>query len=184
MTKLPEENLDLIKKVLGKSYSEINVKSISVLDDLDSETCDIVLKLSSGITVEARGVGIVDAIFSGLKSYFSGEFRSLSEIELTKFFAKAKSEGTGSEVEVELIIKNSYNKSFVFVDNSNSLITSSTRVSVAVVEYFVNAEKAFFQVFNALNDARDRNREDLVNRFESELSLLVENTSYSDLLKK
>ena len=182
MTTLPKDNLLLIKKVRGSSYLEIRVKSIVVFDDLDAETCKIQLYLHNGDLIEASGVGMVDAIFSGIKEYYGSQFESLKELELVNFFVQAKTKSTKSEVEVILEVRNSYGGVFTFKDNSKSLIASATRVSAAVVEYFCNSEAAFLSVLKAFKDARARGREDLATRYIEELTMLVKNTSYASIL--
>ncbi len=181
MTIVPHDDLELIKRIRGNAYLQVRVKSIIVFDDLESEISKIQLYLHEDATIEASGVGMVDAIFSGLKNHYHKQFESLKHLELTNFFVKIKSKGTKSEVEVSLEVKNSYGKILTFVDNSKSLTASATRVAVAVVEYFCNSEAAFFSVLSALNSAKDRGREDLVTRYTEELSRLVKNTCYYEL---
>ena len=162
----------------------VSVKSIVVTDDLESETCNVQLCLHNDVSIEASGVGMVDAIFSGLKRHYHEQHESLKDLELTNFFVKAKAKSTKSEVEVILEVKNSYGKYFTFTDNSKSLIASATRVSAAVIEYFCNSEVAFFSVLNAFKDARERGREDLATRYIQELTVLVKNTCYTALVDK
>lgn len=182
MTTVPEDNLLLIKRILGKSYLDVKINSLSVLDNLENGKCSVQLYLHDGLVIEATGVGIVDAIFSGLKDHFRNQFPSLNGLELVNFFVKAKTKGTASEVDVVLEIRNSYGKYFTFKDDSKSLTASAARASVAVVEYFCNSESAFFAILNAFKDAKSRGREDLADRYIEELSFLVKNTNYSDLL--
>src|SRR3990167_7869054 len=184
MTTSSKDTLQLIRKILGSSYCEVKVKSIVVIEDLDNENCSIKISLQHGNLIESSGVGMVDAIFSGLKTYYTSEFDSLDGLELSKFFVKAKSKSTKAEVDVDLEIRNSYGRLFLFSDSSKSLIASTTRVSASVIEYFSNSEKAFLSVLKAFKDAKLRGREDLATRFTSELSILADNTSYSDVLDK
>lgn len=184
MTTLPNDNLELIKRIRGSSYLSVRPRTIVVSNDLDEETCNIKLCLHNGALIEASGVGMVDAIFSGLKTHYHDEFESLKDLELTNFFVKATTKGTNAEVEVTVEVKNSYGKYFSFQDNSKSMVASVTKVSAATIEYFCNSEAAFFSVLNALKDAKERHREDLVTRYTEELSLLVKNTCYTGLLEK
>ncbi len=183
MDRPPDESLLLIKKILSDKYCTIGVKTIAILDDLDAGTCHISLHLRSGESVEDKGVGMVDAIFAGLKKHHASEYPSLNSIELQDFMATSKAKGTQAPVEVELYIKNSYGNLFMFRDNSYSLISSAARVSVAAVEFFINSEKAFLLVHKALKNARDRDRTDLVARYEAELAFLVRNTSYTEMVE-
>lgn len=181
---LHEERFSLVKKILSDKYHPIQVKTISVLDDLESAVCRICLSLTSGEALEFSGVGMVDAIFTGLKGHYSSRYKSLLGLELIRFFVAAKSAGTEAEVEVEIQIRNSYGKKLYFKDNSRSLIASAARVSTSVIEYFINSEQAFLLLCGAVKDARCRGREDLVTRYEAELAQLVENTGYTEVLNE
>lgn len=184
MTTSPEDNLLLIKKVVGNLYCEVKIKSIVVSEDIELENCSIILSLQHGPVIKANGVGMVDAIFLGLKEYYSNKFSSLSGLELYKFFVKTKSHNTKSEVGVDLEIRNSYGNRFMFSDISKSLIASSAKVSAAAIEYFSNSEMAFLSLLKAFKDAKLRGREDLITRYTSELSILADNTSYSATIDK
>ncbi len=183
MTKLPEENIHLIKRILSDGYCQINIRTISIVDNLEN-ICHTCLTFSSDETVEAEGVGMVDAIFIALKEKYSIEFKSISDLELHSFYVNTKGSSSKSEVVVELVVKNSNGMFISFKDSSKSLVASSTRVCVEAVEYFVNSEKAFLVIHRALGDARTRGREDLITRYESELSSLTEINGYSVSLAK
>ncbi len=184
MTTSPQECLLLIRKVLGDNYCTVKVKGIVVTENLEHENTSIELSLQHGPLIESTGVGMVDAIFTGLQKHYASNFSSLSGLELTRFYVRAKSRSTKAEVEVDLEIRNSYGRLFLFSDSSKSLIASTARVSVGVLEFFANSELAFFSVLNAYKDAKLRGREDLVTRYLSELAILVDNTSYSEVLDK
>ena len=52
-------------------------------------------------------------------------------------------------------------------------------VVVGAAEYFVNSERAFISVYNAMSDAKDRRRSDLVGTYTGQLAELVNTTSYT-----
>ena len=54
---------------------------------------------------------------------------------------------------------------------------------IAAVEYFVNAERAFITLYRSRQDARERNRDDLVTRYTEELAEVVESTSYAEVIE-
>jgi hypothetical protein len=57
------------------------------------------------------------------------------------------------------------------------------RAVLAVVEFFVNAERAFLILFNARKDAVERGRSDLIARYTAELAEVVECTSYAEVIE-
>ena len=52
----------------------------------------------------------------------------------------------------------------------------------AAAEFFINSERAFIQVYRALQHAREENRHDSVALYTQQLTTLVEATSYSDVI--
>ena len=81
-----------------------------------------------------------------------------------------------------LDVTNSEGRHFTFNDASRSVISSSARVVIAMVQYFVNAERAFLTLHNARRDALARGREDLVSRYTAEMAAVVESTSYAEVI--
>src|SRR6185436_14557278 len=57
---------------------------------------------------------------------------------------------------VNLDVTNSEGRHFTFSDASRSVTSSAARVVLAMVQYFVNAERAFVTLHNARRDARAR----------------------------
>ena len=57
------------------------------------------------------------------------------------------------------------------------------RTVIAAVEYFVNAERAFITLYRSRQDARERNRDDLVTRYTEELAEVVKSTSYAEVIE-
>jgi hypothetical protein len=60
--------------------------------------------------------------------------------------------------------------------------SSSARAVLAMVQYFVNPERAFLTLYDARRDALARGREDLVSRYTAELSEVVESTSHAEVV--
>jgi hypothetical protein len=79
-------------------------------------------------------------------------------------------------------VRNSDGKVFGFFDSSRSIATSTARAVIAAVEYFVNAERAFITLYRSRQDARERNRDDLVTRYTEELAEVVKSTSYTEVI--
>lgn len=194
MTGRPHDNLELIRKILGSDYLELSIARLSLEEDFESGISHVVVDTidthGNVVTVDGRGVGLVDALWSGLLERYSVEYQSLRSIELIGFTVTAnvetKTEATfGSDAVglVTLQVRNSEGKVFSFLDESRSLSRSSARAVVAGVEYFVNAERAFIVLHRSLQDARERNRPDLVTRYTQELAEVVKSTSYAAVIE-
>jgi hypothetical protein len=140
------------------------------------------------VEVEGKGVGVVDALFHGMLDRYAREYQSLKTILLTGFHVDADLEtkkaqtGVDAVGRVTLDISNSEGRRFTFSDQSRSVTISIARAVLKITQYFVNAERAFLTLHNARRDALARNREDLVARYTAEMALVVESTSYAEVI--
>ncbi|MGE0871700.1 MAG: alpha-isopropylmalate synthase regulatory domain-containing protein [Kofleriaceae bacterium] len=187
MTQLPREQL--IRRVLGSNFLELSLTKIQ-LEELDSESI-VRITVREGdapVEVEGRGVGMVDAIYSGLLNRYAREYQSLKTIQLTGFKVAADIEtkkaqaGLDAVGRVTLDVTNSEGRPFSFTDASRSVTSSSARAVLAMVQYFVNAERAFLTLHHARRDALARGREDLVARYTAEMAEVVQSTSYAEVI--
>jgi hypothetical protein len=190
-----EQCLRLMKEVLKERFLDLSLVSYELREDFDQDDSRIVCRvkdLRSGDTqvIEGRGVGIIDAFFHGVKARLAGEYRSLESIRFSGFSVKGKMD-TGRDpassdalAEVTLGIRNSYGREFTFTHASRSVMRSGLEATLFAAEYFVNSEVAFLALHAALSDARAKHREDLVTKYTAMLAVLVENTSYSDVLEQ
>ncbi len=180
---------ELIKKVLGANVLELKLGRLSVEEADYTTTCKLtVLEGDQTIDVEGKGVGVVDAIFSGMLDRYAREYQSLKSLQLTGFYVgadlqtKKAAPGVDAVGQVTLDIMNSEGRRFTFSDQSRSVTISIARAVLKVTQYFVNAERAFLTLHNARRDALARNREDLVSRYTAEMALVVESTSYAEVI--
>ena len=180
---------ELIKKVLGANVLELKLGRLSVEEADYTTTIKLtVLEGDQSIDVEGKGVGVVDAIFSGMLDRYAREYQSLKTIQLTAFYVgadlqtKKAAPGVDAVGQVTLDIMNSEGRRFTFSDQSRSVTISIARAVLKVTQYFVNAERAFLTLHNARRDALARNREDLVSRYTAEMALVVESTSYAEVI--
>jgi LeuA allosteric (dimerisation) domain len=179
----------LIRRVLGANLFELKLHKLGI-EELDGGS-SIKLEVIEGdqpIEVEGRGVGLVDALFTGLLDRYAREYQSLKSIQMTGFKADADIEtkkvqaGVDAVARVTLDVTNSEGRLFSFTDASRSVTSSTARAVLAMVSYFVNAERAFLTLYNARRDALARGREDLVSRYTAEMSAVVESTSYAEVI--
>ena len=81
-------------------------------------------------------------------------------------------------------LANSEGEIFPFSQKGRSVLGATLIATLRGMVYFINSEKAYVSLYHALQDARERNRQDLVQTFTSQLALLVRNTSYSEVTAK
>ncbi len=193
VTRRPQDNIELIRRVLGGDYLELSLKRLVVEEDQASHTSKISLLAGEAdghdVTVEGQGCGLVDALHSGLLSRYGQEYPSLKTIQLLSFAVRGQLDtkkgqsGVDALGTVTIEVKNSEGKHFSFADQSRSIVSSTACAVLAVVEYFVNAERAFITLYKAREDAIERRRTDLVTRYTEELSEVVKSTSYTEVIE-
>ena len=183
----------LIREILGEDYLELWVDRFvfeeSVRTHEGSIRCELHHKKSGeGEVIEGNGVGVIHAFFSGLKAHLALQYSSLNTIQFTAFTVRgdmdsgkdsASSDAVGT---VLLEVKNSSGSRFGFDHRSRSVAGSAVVVTLKAAEYFVNSERAFVQSYKALQNARERSRQDLVDIYTAHLAELVKNTSYSQVI--
>jgi hypothetical protein len=186
------ENEALIRRVLGGNYLEIRLVKL-LIDENSDQGSTVKVTVNEGeqpIDVEGHGVGVVDALYSGLLGRYAREYQSLKTIQLSSFHVAADIEtkkaqaGVDAVGRVTLDVTNSEGKHFSFSDASRSITRSTACAVIACVQYFVNAERAFLTLHNARADALARGREDLVARYTAEMAEVVSSTSYAEVIAK
>jgi hypothetical protein len=179
----------LIRRVLGATFLELALHRL-VIEEIDggSRIKLAVLEGDQIVEVEGKGVGLVDALYIGLLERYAREYQSLKTIQMTGFQVAADIEtkkaqtGVDAVARVTLDVTNSEGRPFSFSDASRSVTSSTARAVLAMVSYFVNAERAFITLYNARRDALARGREDLVSRYTAEMAAVVESTSYAEVI--
>ncbi len=179
----------LIRRILGANFLELKLSRL-VIEEIDggSAVKVSVLEGDQPVEVEGKGVGVVDALYAGLLDRYAREYQSLKSLQLTGFRVAADIEtkkaqaGVDAIARVSLDVSNSEGSHFSFTDASRSVTTSTARAVLAMVQYFVNAERAFLTLHKARRDALARGREDLVARYTAEMAEVVESTSYAEVI--
>jgi hypothetical protein len=180
----------LIRRILGDNYLELRLLRL-VLDEVVDDGTTVKLTVGerdATVEVEGKGVGAVDAMYAGLLDRYAREYQSLKTLRLTGFHVAAEMEtkkaqaGADAVGKVTLDVTNSEGKHFSFTHASRSMILSTGIAVLAMVQYFVNAERAFLTLHNARRDALARGREDLVARYTREMAEVVESTSYAEVI--
>lgn len=189
MTQPPHE--PLIRRILGTNFLELKLRRLEIVEhDMTSEVKMTVLEGEQPAEVEGKGIGVMDAIYAGLLDRYGREYQSLKSIELVSFkvasdVAETKKGQAGVDAvgRVTIDMRNSEGKHFSFSDASRSVTISVARATIAIVQFFLNAERAFMTLHNARRDALARGREDLVARYTAEMAQVVESTSYAEVIE-
>lgn len=185
----------LVAEVLDGTELRLKVDSYRLDENLESGEAQIHAQVHHEQTgeknaIDGRGVGIVDAFFHGLVNMYSEQFPSLTTIRFADFAIKANLDTGGSTArsdstaEVTLHVANSEGREFVFTDSSPSLTRSSINVVLLAAEFFINSERAFIAIYKALQHAREQSRPDSVARYTTQLTTLVQATSYSEVIEQ
>lgn len=185
----------MVLDVLGADSKDYAVGQYTLTEDMRENHARLECVLTDVHSDESReiagiGVGLVDALFKGLKTALSGEYPSLDHIHFSDFsvtgdFRSARSDdGSDAIGLVKLVVENSSGREFVFEAESHSVSASSCDVVVMCVEHFVNAELAVLRIFEWIQEAKARNRSDLVEQYTRRLSDLVQNATYSESIER
>jgi hypothetical protein len=189
-----DRSLALMKEILKDKFLDLAMVAYEMREDFDQSesriTCRVRdVRTGETQTIEGQGVGIIDAFFHGLKARLADRYKSLDTIRFIGFTVKGKMEtgrdpaSTDAMAEVTLAVRNVNGAEFAFTHSSRSITRSGLEATLSAAEYFVNSEVAFLTIHDALQDARSKHRADLVASYTSMLAVLVENTSYSDVLE-
>jgi hypothetical protein len=190
-----ERSLALMKDILKDDFLDLTLVGYELREDFETNEARLACRVRDSHTgdvqtIIGQGVGLIDAFFHGLKTRLAGRYRSLESIKFVRFEVKGRMD-TGRDpassdamAEVTLGVRNSYGKEFDFTHSSRSVLRSGLEATLSAAEYFVNSELAFVTIHRALQDARAKRREDMVNQYTHMLSTLVENTSYSEVLEQ
>ena len=185
----------LIAEVLDQDLVELSIVSFKVFEAFESGEVKLSARLhekrdDEDIELESEGVGVVHAFFTGLLSHFCVPYPSLKSInfadfrvdgELSTSATQHRSDGSCTAV---LLVRTSEDEFFEFRYPSTSVTSASLGSVTRAVAFFINSERAFVQLHNALAYARSEHRQDSVQRYTEQLTRLVEATSYSDVIAK
>jgi len=187
------ETSRVVEEVLQDNVLRFALESYQIEEDTDMRS-RIVAKVRRSdheqpFAVEGEGVGALDAFFEALRARLGEDFPSMSAIIFSSLAAKNvpgsdQNHPTDAEAEVTIHIKNSYGDEFEFINRSRSLLRASLDGLLDTVEYFVNTERTYIQLFRALEHYRKEGRSDLIDKYTSLLSVVVRNTSYEEVSER
>jgi hypothetical protein len=183
----------LAREVLGDNYVSFRVESLEMKEDFEAGKVSLSARLSrfgakDQNDIEGEGVGLVDAFFDGVMKAFSTEYPSLKTLAISDFSLSSGFDGVSGRrsdavAMATLRIRNSEDIEYAFSRGSPSITRSSVRATLDALTFFINSERAYVQLHVALQDAKQRRRSDLVERFRAQMGTLVTATSYSEVIE-
>lgn len=184
------------QEILGSHFVRLQTDSVELKEDFASNKATLSAQMRQKIgdeekpfSVTGTGVGLIDAYFEGLLGIFSAEYVSLSKISIVDFNMSSKAAGTkGSHTDAMAVavlrVKNSDQHEYTFSHKSASISQSSVGAVQDVLQFFINSERAFTQLYMALEDAKKRTRSDLIQKYQIQMSTLVKATSYDKIVER
>lgn len=200
--KIPQKDLKVQKvervvhEVLGDIYFNFAKQHLALDENFDLNKAKVTANLlqivgdqQAPVLVEGEGVGLVDAFFDGMLKTFAREYSSLSSISIVDFQINIKfknNSGRKSDALAvgSLTVKNSEDFAYVFSSATPSVSRTSIGVVLEAVRFFINSERAYVQLYIALEDAKKRGRFDLIERYQNQMSILVQATSYREIVER
>ena len=184
---LNEDLTNLYQNQSSEEIKEITQQSCEVILEVEVKRGSYDTEPAYSIDLQGKGVGLIDASFEALVKHFADEYQSLKSIQFASFAIKGEAEqskraGADAKCTARLVIHNSDDNPLEFEESGHSMAAVSLFIVLSAVEHFINAERAFISLYRALEDAKKRGRQDLVESFTSQLSELVKTTSYSEVI--
>lgn len=186
----------LAKEILGEQRLTFEVVGLTFEENFEAHKASIsakVVELEKGATtqqeVQGQGVGLVDAFFDAMIAHYLPRYLSLDSISIVDFTVnahidRASSRRSDAMVTALLRVKNAQDFEYGFQCTTSSISHSSVSVVEEAIGFFINAEQAYTALYIALKDAEERNRHDLIEKYQNYMATIVEATSYQKLVEK
>lgn len=197
MKKTPEEHKrenvrKLFNKILQSNTTFLTPKLITIHEsfDKDETVIDYCFLERTGdseqeIKIKAsKGQGFIDCLFSGCLEYYVDKYHSVANIELEDVklepLIKNYKNTRGSDALINLCfkVKICNHGTFEFNTKSRSIINSSYTAVLETFQFYINCHRAFYKIKDILENAKSRNRGDIVQACLSDLSCLTEMNNY------
>lgn len=190
-----QDALNRMREILQDTFVSLDIAGYEVHEDFGTGLCQMTARVverpqGTTFTVEAEGVGMIDAYFAALRQRYAPEHPSLTSLRFTRvgiqglMHESRQGTGTDARAQAEIGITNSYGTEFLFGAVTPSISRSSLEAVASAVEFFVNSERAYITAYRALEHARRAGRPELVARYTDWLAHIVRNTSYSTVIER
>jgi LeuA allosteric (dimerisation) domain len=174
----------LARDILREQALDLEIVRLELEESTQVHAVIVLRRGGVDSSIRGHGVGLVDAVFDAMMQAYGTEHPSLQAIAVADFVVGAGFDlATGRRSDAialaTLMVRNSEGEEFRFTAATPSVTRSTTRVVVDALTFFINSERAYLQLQIALRDAKDRRRTDLVDRYRSQMGVLVAATSYA-----
>lgn len=185
---------NLAKEILDDAYIKLEVQNIKFSENNDlrhakfeARMVEISDNKPKNQLILGEGVGLLDACFDAMLKNYQQRYCSLSSISIVDFTLNANLDNdnqrkSAAKVTALLRVKNSEAHEYCFQCTTTSISFSSISTVKEAFMFFINAELAYIRLYGAWNDAKERGRHDLIDRYRNQMSLLVHATSYEKLV--
>ncbi|MES2505035.1 MAG: alpha-isopropylmalate synthase regulatory domain-containing protein [Myxococcota bacterium] len=183
-------------EILSSAFVRLHTDRLELKEDFELNQASIIAQIRQRIGDEekkleltGKGVGLIDAYFDALLSSYAKEYVSLSTVSIVDFNISIKTTGSkGSHTDAMAIavlrVKNADKHEYTFTHKSASISQSSIGAVQDVLQFFINSERAYTQLYIALEDAKKRSRSDLIQKYQLQMSTLVRATSYKEIVER
>ena len=131
--------------------------------------CSVNFGNKKSLAISGHGAGILDAFYTAMLKDLSFKFSSLANIKFVDFRVNAEglsrykvNPGSKAFVEAHLMTEGKKNKSVLFHARSRSVNAATLNAACDAIEFYINCETAFVALRKFLDNAKKRNRPDLI----------------------
>jgi len=181
---------NVIKEILKKDRVKFSIDNVTFNEDFVNNLSSVYCKFTETINnkhkihnLECKGVGVVDAIYNCMINNYLSQYSSLQNIVFESFkvkpdFSDTRDSGSSANIEVIISFSNCSKKTVSFRSSKRSIVSAAVQAVFNALEFYINSELTFKRLQFLLKDAKERNRGDLISRYEYHLSTMVSVTSY------
>jgi len=169
----------ILHEALGDEYRNLSFSGLVTQTHSKTKDTGVVVRFKdNGASQEAvvnDGKGAVDGIYKALKKHYShlNSIRNLTLKSIDVSFDLPNSKtGTDAMAKVSICFCNDKQCAY-FTDTSYSFTRSACECLLQGVEFFLNSELAFKKIKTFIKDATERNRHDLVTKYQMQLATIV-----------
>ena len=174
-----------IKEFLKEDYLEIIINKFAFSDNFQKKASIVRVEFVEKEANETRtfkirkqGNGAIDALFKSLLKHYSRKYKSLNHISFKGFevspdFKKTKTSGSDAMAEVKVVFSDSADELMTFYNKNSSVLSATVLTIVKAFEFYINYEKAYSKLKILIEDAKDRDRGDLLQRYTYQLSCII-----------
>lgn len=186
-----QEISQINERFLGETITRLEPLSICTSESLNDDftATDFSFQITGPdnkiISIEgAKGKGFVDGLFGGLKNNFSDKYQSLEKIKLVDInvnpiMSQSKIKmRTDAQASVVFVLEVGKRGLAEFQHQSRSMIYSCFVATLNAFEFYINCERCFHKIQFSIEDAKLRNRSDIIEKCKYDLSKLTEFNSY------